>query len=86
MLGIKRVYRQISEDEVEVTVTPPKWASVGEGATVILTVDQFRRMKQWLNGDAMIQDCLGDLSNDEREILMTGIGPKKWDEIFKEDK
>jgi len=84
MLNIKRTYRQISEDQIEVTVTPPAWSGT-KGSSVILTLDQFRRMKDlWLNGHKMIQDALPDLSASDREILMTGIGPEEWDEMFKE--
>src|SRR5215471_12864312 len=44
---------------------------------VVLTSDQYLRFKAWLNGSKLIQEALPDLSADDREILMTGCGPKE---------
>lgn len=38
----------------------------------------------WLRG-ALIQDALPELSVDDREMLMSDICPKCFDNIFKED-
>lgn len=83
-VGIKRFFTELDNGLVEVKVVPPEWAYVGEGATINLTRDQFDRMLTWLNGKAMIQEALPDLSPRDREILTTGIGPEKWDELFGE--
>jgi hypothetical protein len=48
---------------------------------MVLNNDQVNRLRQWLQGEGMIQTMLPDLSIDEREILMTGIGPKAWAEL-----
>lgn len=50
--------------------------------TLDLSQDQYDRYKVWMNNDALIQDALPELSDDERELLMTGIGPDEWDETF----
>ena len=54
-------------------------------ASVYLTPDQFARFEAWANGSDSrpIQRVFPDLSADEREILMTGIGPEQWDKMFK---
>lgn len=85
MFDIERKAERLPNGLIRVTVKPPKWAMSGDGAYIDLTQDQFDRMtQQWLNGDKLIQDALPDLSASQREVLMTGIGPEKWDEMFKE--
>lgn len=59
------------------------WSPVFKGGQVVLNPDQFLRFKAWANGSGNIQTVLHDLSPDDREILMTGCGPKEWDEMFK---
>jgi hypothetical protein len=66
----------------QVIVTSP----MSRGGEVFMTEDQYHRFRAWLNGSKMIQDALPDLSKDEREILMTGIGPEEWNEMFKEER
>jgi hypothetical protein len=48
---------------------------------VAASVDGFRR---WQEGE-YIQDALPELSCDEREMLISGICPDCWVEIFGED-
>ena len=43
-----------------------------------ITLDQLDR---WNNGE-LIQNVFTNLSDDEREFLMTGITPEEWDEVF----
>lgn len=38
--------------------------------------------KRWATGQAKIQEALPTLSNDERELLMSGICPRCWDKLF----
>jgi hypothetical protein len=38
---------------------------------------------QWQNG-MTIQDAFPNMSDDDREMLVSGIHPKCWDEMFKE--
>jgi hypothetical protein len=56
----------------EVTITPPAFIAQSKPATVRLTEDQHERMMKWLAG-ALIQDCLPELSSEDREKLMTGL-------------
>lgn len=52
-------------------------------AEITLTADQFQRFDSWRKGDkrAMIQDALPELSKDQREILLSGIGPEEWSRL-----
>lgn len=34
---------------------------------------------------ALIQDAFSELTDDEREFLMTGMTPEQWDETFPEE-
>jgi len=68
-----------------VTVTPPAWSGFTEGASIDLTVGQYERYLEWNEGRGLIQNCLPELSRDQREILMSGIGPEVWDKEFKEE-
>lgn len=74
------VFHFPAEGSYLVKVTSP----VGQAA-IILSEDQYLRFKGWVNGSKTIQEAFPDLSADQREILLTGIGPKQWDEMFKED-
>lgn len=39
--------------------------------------------RAWLDGE-LIQDALPMLTDDEREVLMTGICPTCWDALYEE--
>ena len=43
-----------------------------------ITVEQF---ENWQNG-MLIQDAMPNLTDNEREFLMTGILPHEWDEFM----
>lgn len=47
--------------------------------TITVPTDGYKR---WATGQAKIQDALPMLSEDERELLMSGICPRCWDKIF----
>jgi hypothetical protein len=83
---VERSQRYIRETKMwEVTVSPP--ASSGWNCTskVMLTDDQHGRFCYWLVNGGLIQEILPDLSDDQREQLMTGITPEAWDEHFPDD-
>ena len=65
-----------------VDVTPHPFSGIAKTATVELTDDQFKRVEEWINGFGMIQELLPDLTRDDREILMTGIGPDDFARMF----
>lgn len=39
-------------------------------------------LKTWQNGDGLIQNLFPDLTDDEREFLMTGVTREEWDIAF----
>lgn len=47
-------------------------------------VDKERYM-QWRRGEAFIQDALHDVSEADREMLMSGMCPACWDKFMKEE-
>jgi len=51
------------------------------GSTIRVPRAGFRK---WQNG-GLIQECLPTLTDDEREMLMTGIHPFCWDGMWDED-
>lgn len=67
-----------------VTVTPPDFMKVS-GSSVLLTEDQHTRYAIWMDSGDMIQNMLPDLSIDEREILMSGLGPQQFANIHADD-
>lgn len=47
--------------------------------TIIVPIAGY---KLWSSGQAHIQDALPTLTEDERELLKTGICPVCWDKLF----
>jgi len=60
----------------------------GQPHSVTITEELFNAtmvgLSQWLSGSLLIQDALPFLSIDDREILISGIGPKCWDKMVEE--
>ena len=83
-LGPKRESRQLPTGDYIVRVTPPDWTGCSP-SEVKLTANQFVNFQRWLNGSILIQDAFPDLSDDDREILKTGIGPKEWADKIGDD-
>jgi hypothetical protein len=88
-LGLKGPQREavVTPTGYRVTVTPPVWSGFESGSSVDLTIDQYERYLRWLGGGFQIQEALPELNADQREILMSGIGPQDWDQMkkFEED-
>lgn len=42
------------------------------------------QLDNW-RGGTLIQHAMPNLTDDQREFLMTGITPEEWDEIFGEE-
>jgi len=43
------------------------------------------QIEYWLDSCLLIQDVLPDLSDDQREFLLSGSTPEEWDEMFGDD-
>lgn len=67
-----------------VTITPAAVWGIAP-ASLQLTEDQYIRYLDWQLRDGLIQDCLPDLSGAEREVLITGIDPQSFGEIFSQE-
>ena len=45
--------------------------------------DEFdTRLSYYLNNVILIQDVFPELTNDEREFIMTGITPEEWEKFI----
>jgi hypothetical protein len=66
-----------------VVVTPPAITKL-PGASIILDDDQYERYQRWLDSRELIQHALPELTKEEREILITGIGPDDFNRIARE--
>ena len=42
-------------------------------------------IEKWESSGKFIQDYFPDLSDDDREFILTGVTPEEWDEIFGEE-
>ena len=67
-----------------ITVTPPTFMAT-KSQQVHLTVDQYKRFKQWLDGGVVIQNALSDLSPSQREILLTGLGDEDFHRLVADE-
>jgi len=56
-----------------VYVQPPAMFGLPE-QSIYLSPDQYQRYKLWRDGSLMIQEALPDLSPEQREILLSGLG------------
>lgn len=74
----------VVDDGWIVTVTPP--ADTGlKGNSIRLNNDQYERYQAWFEvGTILIQHALPELTKEQREILMTGIGPEDFLKISEE--
>lgn len=83
-LGPKRTATK-TENGWLVTVVPPAWVKCGAGANIVLTQDQYERYLDWQQKGVLIQDALPDLSDAQREILMTGMDADTFDSYIGKD-
>ncbi len=66
-----------------ITVTPPEWAVTHQpnSSQVFLNNDQYYRYEEWLAGKMMIQEALPELSDSDREILLSGLDNETFQSI-----
>jgi hypothetical protein len=67
-----RRFEQHDDGSVTIHVQPPPIIGKYPEVSVKLTEDQFERYQWWRRGK-LIQEALPDLSDDDRELLMTGL-------------
>lgn len=54
---------------------------LGSGTLVCRNQNQFDRVVDWSQSNERIQDVLFDMSDDERERLLTGCSRESWDDL-----
>ena len=59
-------------------------AATGSVNTMTINVTE-QQLAHYAHSGKCIQDALPHLSADERELLMTGITPAEWNELFGDD-
>lgn len=50
--------------------------------TIDITEEQLKR---WESGEDLIQNIMPNLSDNDREFILTGSTPEEYDEAYKED-
>lgn len=45
----------------------------------------YDRLLQWERSRELIQNAFPDLTNDQREFILTGSTPEEWDRAFPEE-
>jgi len=78
--GPKREAQAQPDGSYLVSVTPPDFMNLPT-QVIRLSADQYNRYIAWRNGTGYIQDVLPELSADQREVLMSGIGPEDFEKI-----
>lgn len=63
----------------------PRCPMCGKTQTIELTDDEAVQLVRWQCKELLIQNAFPDWLPDKREMLMTGIHPKCWDELFKKE-
>lgn len=79
LAGYKPSYTEttLSDGSLMVTVQPSPLLGLRNGSSVVrVFAHQVPRYRQWRDGFLMIQEALPDMSVNDREILLSGIGPE----------
>jgi len=79
-----RGVRREPDDSFTVTVKPPAFMGLPQ-VEVRLTRRQYLNYLRWINGDAMIQELLPELSADDREKLLSGIGDEDFRRLARDE-
>lgn len=77
MAANKRTTNALGNGKTEVTTFCPYHTGYNEKIVV-----ETRLWNRYESGNGLVQDLFPDLSDDEREMLMSGICPPCWDEIL----
>lgn len=81
MLQPRRELTKIGHDQWNVRVWPLFDPRGPNEMTLRFTYEQY---DAWQRGE-YIQKAMPQLTNPEREFLMSGMTPEQWDETWKED-
>jgi len=53
-----------------------------KNVVIKLTSEQYKNLGKYNRGEGNIQDLLPDLSEDDREMFVSGMCPECWDKTF----
>jgi hypothetical protein len=78
----QRHAEKLPSGNYKVTIDPPPQMEVRSGS-VELSPDDYARYCAWLNSHGEpIQNYLPDLDDATRELLLSGMTPETWEEVF----
>ena len=81
-LVTQRHAERLPSGNYKVTIDPPPQMEVRSGS-VELGPDEYARYCAWLNSRGEpIQKYLPDLDDEKRELLLSGMTPDTWEEVF----
>jgi hypothetical protein len=84
-VDIKRVEIPNDDGSYTVKVTPAPWSGITNTFEMRMSRDQFRRYLVWKsNNTQLIQNVFPELPADQREGLLSGIGPEDWKDMMSE--
>ena len=66
----------------DITVTPPSFSGFSP-STISLTQEQHDRYKLWLSSGVLIQTALPELTDAQREVLISGISEDEFEDAFR---
>lgn len=75
-------YRVLENGNIQVLTV---CALFGYKTALEVTPDQWERILDWITKGGPIQDHLPDLTDAQRELLMTGIRDEDFDTMFAEE-
>jgi hypothetical protein len=77
-----RHVEKLASGRYKVTIDPPAQLDVRSGS-LELGADDYERYCAWLESHGEpIQNYLPDLADDERELLLSGMSPETWTQVF----
>jgi hypothetical protein len=86
-LGPKRVVTKNDDGTFTMAVFPPPWAGYEPGFSnsIILTEAQVNKYHEWNTSGLLIQEAFPELTDSQREIILSGLGDKEFEELAKDD-
>lgn len=72
---------KLPDGRYKVVITPPRAYEVAPGAMELSAADYAAYCK-WLESGGLIQSFLPHLSDEERELLLSGMTPETYAQVF----
>lgn len=75
---IRRLDPQTDGTRFYAVEVEPKFKAFASGGTVYLDGEELEAFERWRDGEGLIQQMLPSLSEDARELLLSGMSPEEW--------